>query len=143
MAEIQLDNLEGSVTKLKSAYEGLQITIANKVTPELKKMVDTATEGVTLINALLQGNTELARSILAGDRGSLTRDTLPDYIKEAHGIGHGYGTISSSGHTSYGGGMDLETPSSVTNNFYVENLKDVDQLMDMIENDNRRRRMNP
>lgn len=143
MAEIQLDNLEGSVTKLKSAYEGLQITIANGVTPELKKMVDTATEGVTLVNALLQGNMELAKSILAGDRGSLTRDTLPDYIKEAHGIGHGYGTISSSGHTSYGGGMDLETPSSVTNNFYVENLKDVDQLMDMIENDNRRRRMNP
>lgn len=39
MADTQLDNLQGDITLLKSAWEGLQISVSNKVTPALRKLV--------------------------------------------------------------------------------------------------------
>lgn len=39
MAETQLDNLEGDVTLLKSAFEGFQIELADKLTPALRDVV--------------------------------------------------------------------------------------------------------
>lgn len=39
MAEVQLDNLEGKVTLLKSAFEGLQIAVSGKVAPALTSLV--------------------------------------------------------------------------------------------------------
>lgn len=136
MAEIQMDNLEGSVTELKSAYEGLQIAIADKVTPTMKDMADTATDGLKRLTALIRGDME-------------------EYQKLAQNqwVGQNW-TTSSSGHefTGQNGRNFDESPintwhdrigreSGTVNNFYVENLQDVNQLMDMIENDNRRRRM--
>lgn len=132
MAEIQMDNLEGSVTKLKSAYEGLQITIAQGVTPAMKNMVDNATYGIQQLNGLISGG-------LAGYKEAIIE----------HG-GELVATESTSGHTfsTYRHDIpdvdpNLHRDSTQVNNvnFYVESLKDVDQLMDMIENDNRRRRM--
>ena len=43
MAEIRLDNLEGDVTLFKSALEGAQIAISDKLTPVLRNLVEEAT----------------------------------------------------------------------------------------------------
>lgn len=39
MADTQLDNLQGDVTLLKSAWEGLQISVSDKLTPVLRGLV--------------------------------------------------------------------------------------------------------
>ncbi len=44
MAEIRLDNLEGDVTLFKSALEGAQIAITDKLTPVLRNLVKKATD---------------------------------------------------------------------------------------------------
>lgn len=134
MAEIQLDNLEGSVTKLKSAYEGLQIAIADKVTPAMQQMADTATQSMSRLTALISGNMEEYRRLAQNDW-----------------VGENW-TSNSSGHDFYGqNGREIGDPAPTpsgswgnTNvNVTVQNVETLDQLMDMIENDNRRRRMNP
>ena len=43
MADTQLDNLSGDVTLLKSAFEGFQISLSDKLTPAIRKVV----QGVT------------------------------------------------------------------------------------------------
>lgn len=43
MADTQLDNLQGDITLLKSAWEGLQISVSNKVTPALRDLVQALT----------------------------------------------------------------------------------------------------
>lgn len=54
MANTQLDNLEGSVTLLKSAFEGVQIAISDQITPALKGFVDMASEGLGQVATALQ-----------------------------------------------------------------------------------------
>lgn len=44
MAGTQLDNLQGDVTLAKSAFEGLQIAVSDKVTPALRGIVKTGSE---------------------------------------------------------------------------------------------------
>ena len=44
MAKTQLDNLKGDVTILKSAFEGLQISIGEKLTPVVRDVVEYLTE---------------------------------------------------------------------------------------------------
>ena len=46
MAETQLDNLAGDVTLFKSALEGAEITISDKLTPSLRSAVQFGTEAV-------------------------------------------------------------------------------------------------
>lgn len=46
MADTQLDNLQGDITLMKSAFEGLQIAISDGVTPDLRELVQTATKGL-------------------------------------------------------------------------------------------------
>lgn len=55
MADVQLDNLGGDITKLKSAFEGLQIAVSGKLTPAIRDFVQGATEGLSLITQALQG----------------------------------------------------------------------------------------
>lgn len=43
MADTQLDNLQGDITLLKSAWEGLQISVSDKLTPALRKLVKALT----------------------------------------------------------------------------------------------------
>lgn len=45
MADVQLDNLQGDVTIAKSAFEGLQIAVSDKVTPALRKFVQFGSQG--------------------------------------------------------------------------------------------------
>lgn len=47
MAETQLDNLAGDVTLFKSALEGAEITISDRLTPSLRNAVQFGTEAVT------------------------------------------------------------------------------------------------
>lgn len=57
MAETQLDNLAGDVTLAKSAFEGLQIAISDKVTPVLRNVVQFGTEMIqNLSEAIKSGN---------------------------------------------------------------------------------------
>lgn len=44
MADTQLDNLEGDITILKSAFEGLQISIADKLMPAARKFIQWITD---------------------------------------------------------------------------------------------------
>lgn len=46
MADTQLDNLQGDITLMQSAFEGLQIAISDEVTPDLRELVQTATKGL-------------------------------------------------------------------------------------------------
>ena len=46
MADTQLDNLEGDITKFKSALEGAQIALSDKLTPSLRDFVQFGTEAV-------------------------------------------------------------------------------------------------
>lgn len=54
MANTQLDNLEGSITLMKSAFEGVQIAISDQLTPALKGFVDMASEGLGEVATALQ-----------------------------------------------------------------------------------------
>ena len=55
MAETQLDNLAGDITLFKSALDGAKITISDKLTPTLRKFVQTGTKSITkLTNAFAE-----------------------------------------------------------------------------------------
>lgn len=58
MADTQLDNLEGDVTKLKSAWEGFQINLSEKLTPALR-------EATQLLTTLID-NMDVAGPIILG-----------------------------------------------------------------------------
>jgi TP901 family phage tail tape measure protein len=49
MADTRLDNLQGDVTLLKSAWEGVQIAISDKLTPVFRDMVEKVTEWLSKI----------------------------------------------------------------------------------------------
>lgn len=50
MAETQLDNLAGDVTLLQSAFEGVQITLSDQLTPTLREFVQFGADGLSRIN---------------------------------------------------------------------------------------------
>lgn len=60
MAETQLDNLAGDVTLLKSAFEGLQISISDSASPALRS-------GIQMITGSIE---ELTNAISSGDFGA-------------------------------------------------------------------------
>ena len=59
MADTQLDNLAGDITYFKSALEGTQIALSDKMSPALRKFVQAGTEGFS----------KMAESIKSGDFG--------------------------------------------------------------------------
>lgn len=57
MADTQLDNLQGDITILKSAFEGAQIALSDKLTPSFRDFVQMGTNGLTaLTDALKTGD---------------------------------------------------------------------------------------
>lgn len=50
MADTQLDNLEGDITKLKSAFEGMQIAVSEKLMPAVRKFVQWLTTLIDKMN---------------------------------------------------------------------------------------------
>lgn len=72
MAEVQLDNLAGDITLFKSAVEGAEITISDRLTPSLRDMVQFGTEAVGKLadgfgRGGLSGAVAAAHKIIADD----------------------------------------------------------------------------
>ncbi|MGN0622182.1 MAG: phage tail tape measure protein, partial [Porcipelethomonas sp.] len=73
MSETRLDNLQGDVTLFKSAIEGAQIAISDKLTPVLRTLVEKATDVLpTVQNKLLS-----AVDIIMDIGGYLVREFSP------------------------------------------------------------------
>lgn len=87
MAGVQLDNLEGDVTLFKSAMEGLQIAVSDKVTPALRDFVSMGSDGISDITEKLRdGDIEGAFSSLGESLGEFTvklSDMAPDVVDGA------------------------------------------------------------
>ena len=54
MADIQLDNLQGDVTLFKSALEGAQIAVSDRLTPSLRGFVQEGSKGLTQFTKALK-----------------------------------------------------------------------------------------
>lgn len=65
MADTQLDNLAGDITIFKSALEGAQITLSDKLTPTIREFVQFGTQGISSITeGFKEGGLEGAMSAL-------------------------------------------------------------------------------
>lgn len=74
MAEVQLDNLAGDITLFKSALEGAEITISDKLNPKLRETVQFGTEMVSRLadgfgRGGLAGAVEQAHKVIAEQLG--------------------------------------------------------------------------
>lgn len=56
MAAVQLDNLEGDITLFKSALEGAQIAVSDKLTPSLREFVQFGSNGLSKITEAFKKN---------------------------------------------------------------------------------------
>ena len=66
MANTQLDNLQGDLTLMQSALEGVQIAISDALAPTLREFVQMATDGLSgVATALQQGDWEGAVQVVA------------------------------------------------------------------------------
>jgi len=64
MAAIQMDTFKGAVKLLKSAFEELQIIIANHIMPTLSKMVKWLTNAINAVSAWMEKNKLLADIVI-------------------------------------------------------------------------------
>lgn len=85
MADTQLDNLAGDITKFKSALEGAQIEISDRLTPTLNDFVKMGTQGLSDITAGLksggvQGASKALGNFLAEGITVIT-DKIPVFIE--------------------------------------------------------------
>lgn len=65
MAEVRLDNLKGDVTLMKSALEGLEITVGGQITPVLRTLAQWGTEALSGINEFLEAHPEVTKALAA------------------------------------------------------------------------------
>lgn len=96
MAEIRLDNLEGDVTLFKSALEGAQIAISDKLTPVLRNLVKKATDWLPTVQDKLLSAIDVVMDIgkylaqeLTPILSSIGKSVLPiikDVLKSAKAI---------------------------------------------------------
>lgn len=87
MADTQLDNLSGDIVRLKSAFEGFQIAISDKVTPVLREFVKFGTDGLSRLTEAfktkgLEGAMEELGTILSEGLQKLV-DGAPKLAKAA------------------------------------------------------------
>ena len=71
MAQIKLDNFEGKVTLLKSAFEGLQIALGDALLPTFTQGAEKAAELVSKLTEFINANPELVRTIVKVTAGLL------------------------------------------------------------------------
>lgn len=71
MAQIKLDNFEGKVTLLKSAFEGLQIALGDALLPTFTEGAEKAAELVSKLTEFISANPELVRQIVKVTGGLL------------------------------------------------------------------------
>ena len=65
MAEVRLDNLKGDVTLMKSALEGLEITVGGQLTPGLRGLAEWGTSILNGINEFLEAHPEVTKALAA------------------------------------------------------------------------------
>lgn len=73
MAETQMDNLQGDITYLKSAFEGLQIAISDNLTPTLREFVQGATDGIGQVTRIVESESfqNFAQKVGEGFRNAI------------------------------------------------------------------------
>ena len=64
MAQIKLDNFEGKVTLLKSAFEGLQIALGDALLPTFTQGAEKAAELISKLTEFINANPDLVRTIV-------------------------------------------------------------------------------
>ena len=87
MAETQLDNLHGDVTILQSALEGLQIAVADSLTPSLREFVQFGSDGLSRLTEAfktdgIQGAMDTLGDIL-GQGVTMIAEKVPDFMQAA------------------------------------------------------------
>lgn len=84
MASTQLDNLTGDITLFKSALEGAQIVISDRLTPSLREFVQFGSQGVSdLATAFQEGGLSAAMDSFGGLLGqgfSAALENLPQAV---------------------------------------------------------------
>lgn len=66
MAEIKLDNLQGDVVLLQSAWDGLGITIGEQFMPQWRGLAQAGTSVIGWVNEVVEANPALVKAIMAG-----------------------------------------------------------------------------
>lgn len=67
MSDIKLDNLQGDVTLLDSATDGLKMTLGDMYNDELRNLAQIGTQIITGINEFCENNPAVVKSIMAVD----------------------------------------------------------------------------
>ena len=65
MASVKLDNLNGQLTLMDSAWEALRVTIGEQFNPELRGLAEIATDVLTGANEFIQENPALVKGLMA------------------------------------------------------------------------------
>lgn len=65
MASVKLDNLNGQLTLMDSAWEALRVTIGEQFGPELRGLAEIATDVLTGANEFIQENPALVKGLMA------------------------------------------------------------------------------
>lgn len=85
MADTQLDNLSGDITLFKSALEGAQIALSDKLTPNLREFVQFGADGLSkLTGAFKNGGLNDAMAVagqLLGDLVTQLMAKLPEMVQ--------------------------------------------------------------
>lgn len=85
MAKTQLDNLAGDVTYFRSALEGIQIALSDKLTPTLRKFVQFGTSGISnLTKAFKEKGLKGAMDVVGetiSDFALMIVDMAPDFLE--------------------------------------------------------------
>lgn len=66
MAAIKLDNLNGQLTLMNSAWDALKTTIGEEFNPELQDLAEIGTDVLTLANDFVEEHPALVRGVMAG-----------------------------------------------------------------------------
>lgn len=66
MADIKLDNLQGDITLLQSAWDGLGITIGEQFMPQWRGLTQAGASVLSWVNGLVEANPALVKAIMAG-----------------------------------------------------------------------------
>lgn len=85
MAQTQLDNLNGDITIMQSALEGVQIALSDKVNPYLRQFVQEGTKGLeSLKEAFETGNFDSVIDVLTESFTKLVKsliDSAPQFLE--------------------------------------------------------------
>ncbi len=66
MAKIKLDNLNGQLTLMNSAWDALKTTIGEEFNPELQSLAEIGTDVLTWVNDFVQEHPALVKGVMAG-----------------------------------------------------------------------------